>query len=160
MLDSGGVAFGLVHVRTIVSHPRSHDFPCTRFQGEDACTPVKMSVVMFVVWLCTYLNHKAYGAERYYTDEVVYAGYRVVMMSSHKHDDSLGNMKSWGQPSSSARKTHLDQKEKGNVSGMEALECDVARPICLVLFSVTDKGYTLCNIANDGWLNFDGLDVN
>ena len=45
------------------------------------------------------------------------------------------------------------------MSEMEALECDVARPICLVLFPVTDKGYTLCNVANDGWLDFDGLDV-
>jgi hypothetical protein len=43
---------------------------------------------------------------------------------------------------------------------MKALECNVARPICLVLFPVTDKGYTLRNVANDRWLNFDGLDVN
>ena len=43
---------------------------------------------------------------------------------------------------------------------MKALECDVASPICLVLFPVSDKGYTLCNVANGGWLHFDGLDVN
>ena len=42
---------------------------------------------------------------------------------------------------------------------MEALECDVARSIRLVLFSVTDKRYTLCDVANDGWLDFDRLDV-
>ena len=29
----------------------------------------------------------------------------------------------------------------------------------LVLFPLADKGYTLCNVANDGWLNIDGLDV-
>ena len=43
---------------------------------------------------------------------------------------------------------------------MEALECDVARPICLVLFPVADIGYTLCNVANDGRLNLDGLHEN
>ena len=42
---------------------------------------------------------------------------------------------------------------------MEALECDIARPICLELFPIADKGYTLCNVANDGRLNFDRLDV-
>jgi hypothetical protein len=43
---------------------------------------------------------------------------------------------------------------------MEAHGCDVARPICFVLFPVADKGDTFCNVANDGWLNFDGLDGN
>ena len=43
---------------------------------------------------------------------------------------------------------------------MEALECDVAHPICLVLFPITDEGYTLGDAANDGQLNFDGLDIN
>ena len=42
---------------------------------------------------------------------------------------------------------------------MKALECDVAGPICLVLFPASDKGYALCNVANPGWLNFDGLDL-
>ena len=42
---------------------------------------------------------------------------------------------------------------------MEALECDVARPICLVLSPIADKGYTLRNVANDGRLNFDRLEV-
>ena len=43
---------------------------------------------------------------------------------------------------------------------MEALECDIARPICLELFPLANKRYTLCNVADDGWLDFDGLDVN
>ena len=43
---------------------------------------------------------------------------------------------------------------------MEALACDVARPIRSVLFPVADKGYTLGNVASDGWLNFDGLNAN
>lgn len=43
---------------------------------------------------------------------------------------------------------------------MEASECDIARPICLVLFSVADQGYTFCNVANDGWLDFDRLGTN
>ena len=42
---------------------------------------------------------------------------------------------------------------------MEALECDVARPICLVLFPVADEGYILCNPTNDKLLNFDGLGI-
>ena len=42
---------------------------------------------------------------------------------------------------------------------MEALECDVARPIGLVLFPLADVRYTLCDIANDGRLDFDGLGV-
>jgi hypothetical protein len=43
---------------------------------------------------------------------------------------------------------------------MEAHECDVARPIRLVPFPLADKGNTLCNVAKDGWPDFDGLDIN
>ena len=28
----------------------------------------------------------------YHLDEVAYAGYRIIMVSSHKNDDSLGNV--------------------------------------------------------------------
>ena len=52
---------------------------------------------------------------------------------------------------------YLDQKEKANVRCVEVLECDIARSIPRVPFPVTDKCYTLCNVADDGWLNFDGL---
>ena len=41
VLDSDGVAFGLVHARTIVLHPRSRDSPCARFQGEGTYMPVR-----------------------------------------------------------------------------------------------------------------------
>ena len=44
--------------------------------------------------LCTCLNHVAYRVEPHHIDEIVYAGYRVVMLSGHKHDDGLGNMSS------------------------------------------------------------------
>ena len=37
------------------------------------------------------------------------------------------------------------------------LERDVARPIPGVPFPLADKCYTHCNVANDGWLDFDGL---
>jgi hypothetical protein len=40
---------------------------------------------------------------------------------------------------------------------MEASECDVAGPISLVPFPVADERYTLCDVANDGRLDFDGL---
>ena len=43
---------------------------------------------------------------------------------------------------------------------MKAYECDVTGLIALVPFPFADKRYTLCNVANDGWLTFDGLDVN
>ena len=33
------IAFGLVHVRTIVLHPRSCCAPCTNFQGGDTYMP-------------------------------------------------------------------------------------------------------------------------
>ena len=52
---------------------------------------------------------------------------------------------------------YLNQKEKANVRCVEVLECDVARPIPGVPFSLADKRYTICNVADDGWLNFDGL---
>ena len=42
---------------------------------------------------CTCLNHVAYRVERHRINEVVYAGYRIVMLSGHKHDDGLGNMR-------------------------------------------------------------------
>ena len=41
VLDSGGAAFGLAHVRTIVSHPRGHDSLAASFQRENTCTPVR-----------------------------------------------------------------------------------------------------------------------
>ena len=43
---------------------------------------------------------------------------------------------------------------------MEVFECDIAGPIALVPFPTADKCYTLCNVANYGRLNFDGLDLN
>ena len=43
---------------------------------------------------------------------------------------------------------------------MEAFESDVAGPLALVLFPDADKRYTLCDVTNDGRLDFDGLCVN
>jgi len=43
---------------------------------------------------------------------------------------------------------------------MRVYERDIARPICLVLFPDADKRYTLCNVADSGRLNYDGLGVN
>ena len=40
---------------------------------------------------------------------------------------------------------------------MEVLERDVACSIPGVLFPFANKRYTLCNVANHGWLDFDGL---
>ena len=46
------------------------------------------------------------------------------------------------------------------MSRMKAFHGDIARPICLVLFPISDESYALCNVANDGWLNFNGLGTN
>ena len=43
---------------------------------------------------------------------------------------------------------------------MEAFECDVAGPIAAVPIPITDMGYALCDVTNDGRLNFDGLCIN
>jgi hypothetical protein len=43
---------------------------------------------------------------------------------------------------------------------MEAYECDVAGPIALVPLPFANERYTLCDVANDGRLHFDGLCVN
>ena len=40
------------------------------------------------------------------------------------------------------------------------LERDVARPICLVLFTVADQGETHCYVAEQGRFDLDGLDIN
>ena len=42
---------------------------------------------------------------------------------------------------------------------MGVVECDVACSISLVHFPLADKGYKLCNVADDGWLNLDGLGI-
>ena len=42
---------------------------------------------------------------------------------------------------------------------VEALERDITRPICFVPFAIANECYTLCDIANDGWLKFDILCV-
>jgi len=39
MLDSHGVASGIVHIQTIVSHSRSRHSPGASFQGGDAYMP-------------------------------------------------------------------------------------------------------------------------
>ena len=44
--------------------------------------------------LCTYLNDIAYRVVGHHSNEVVYAGYRIVVISGHKHDDSLSDMSS------------------------------------------------------------------
>ena len=43
---------------------------------------------------------------------------------------------------------------------MTVLERNVAGPICLVLLSAADKGETFCYVAEDGRLDFDGLNSN
>ena len=43
---------------------------------------------------------------------------------------------------------------------MEALECNVASSMALEPFLVVDKRYTLCDVTNDGRLDFDGLGEN
>jgi hypothetical protein len=52
---------------------------------------------------------------------------------------------------------YLDQQEKANMRCTEVLKCDIAGPIPSVLFPLADKCYTLCNVANDGRLDVDGL---
>ena len=42
---------------------------------------------------------------------------------------------------------------------MGVLERDVARPICLVLFAISNKRHAFCNETNDGRLYFDRLGV-
>ena len=42
---------------------------------------------------------------------------------------------------------------------MEVLERDVARSVSLMRSPLADKGYKLCNVANDRRLNLDGLVV-
>ena len=42
--------------------------------------------------MCTCLNDVAYRAEMYCTGGIVYAGYRIVMVSGHEYDDGLGNI--------------------------------------------------------------------
>ena len=42
---------------------------------------------------------------------------------------------------------------------VETLERNITRPICFVPFAIANECYTLCDIANDGWLKFDRLCV-
>ena len=44
------VAFGLVHARTIVLHPRGRCAPYASFRGEYTYMPAGMSVVIFAAW--------------------------------------------------------------------------------------------------------------
>ena len=41
VIDSCGAAFGLVHVRTILSHARTRRSPYESFQGENTCMPAR-----------------------------------------------------------------------------------------------------------------------
>lgn len=45
---------------------------------------------------------------------------------------------------------------------MGVFKCEVAHAIrlVLVLLPPAHKGYTPCNVANNGWLNFNGLGEN
>lgn len=42
---------------------------------------------------------------------------------------------------------------------MKAFKCDVTRSVTFVLFPVADMRDTFCDVADDGWLNVDSLDV-
>ena len=42
---------------------------------------------------------------------------------------------------------------------MEKGECDVAGLISLSVVALADKRHALCDVANDGWLDLDGLSV-
>ena len=54
--------------------------------------------------------------------------------------------------------TLIKGETQRELNGSAGMRCRT--PICLVLFPVTDEGYTLGDAANDGQLNFDGLDIN
>ena len=41
---------------------------------------------------CTHLNDVAYRAEVHHTGDIVYAGYRIVMVPGHEYDDGLSNI--------------------------------------------------------------------
>ena len=93
------------------------------------------------------------------SDEVAYAGYRIVVLSGHKHDDSLSKMSNLGTTEFRYME-YLDQKEKADVRCMKVLECDVARPIPGLPLPLADKRYTHCNVGDDGWPNLNGLGIN
>lgn len=54
--------------------------------------------------------------------------------------------------------TSLYQK-KETKERRDVLGCDVTGLIAFVLFSVADMRHTLCNVGNDGQLDFGGLGV-
>ena len=51
---------------------------------------------------------------------------------------------------------HLDQEEP-NARWLKRVEYNVARAIYLVLFTLADKRYILCNVANHRWLKSERL---
>ena len=53
----------------------------------------------------------------------------------------------------------LDKKEDVNMIWMMTLDCDVTCWIFLMCFALSDKGHKICNVANDRWLNLDGLGI-
>ena len=91
------------------------------------------------------------------SDEVVYARYRIAVISGHIYNDSLWDISK--RLTTSRKDTGLDEKKKANVRGMEEGDCDVAGLITLSVVTLADKRHALCDVANDGWLDFDGLGV-
>ena len=61
------------------------------FRAEDACRPAEgvSGDVRHTRALYTCLDYVTYGVEMHRSDEVVYAGYRVEVVSGHEHDDRL-----------------------------------------------------------------------
>ena len=45
------------------------------------------------------------------------------------------------------------------MSQVETLERNVACPVPVVLFLLSDERYAFCNVASDGWLNVERLGI-
>ena len=90
-------------------------------------------------------------------NEVVYARYRIGAISGHIYNDSLWDISK--RLTTSRKDTDLDEKKKANMRGIEEGERDVTGLISLSVVTLADKRNTLRDVANNGWLNFEGLSV-
>lgn len=89
-------------------------------------------------------------------NEALYAQCRIITLASYEKDNSVSRDR---ELKDYIVNVYLDEKEKGEMIGMRAPERNVAHLTRHVCLPVTHKGCIHCKVANDGWLDFYGLEL-
>ena len=76
---------------------RTHEVRALHIRVSEKKIHVRLLAMLAVIFgysgLCTRLDHITYRVKLHRVDERVYAGYRIVVLSSHEREDSLRHIR-------------------------------------------------------------------